>query len=138
MYRGSCYATAAVIAVATAATATAVATAAAASREAVPSQVSCVRAIFAFLSKTNSLQSRSFSFPLQQSLKMEFKPLGFHQVGALSELVLRDRGRSRPICIKKLPSNDQCLHNVVCIFTTGSEFEKINQILIYVHCTTVA
>jgi len=138
MYRGSCYATAAVIAVATAATATAVATAAAASREAVPSQVSCVRAIFAFLSKTNSLQSGCFNFPFQQSLKMEFKPLGFHQVGALSELVLRDRGPSRPICIKKLPSNDQCLHNVVCIFTTGSEFEKINQILIYVHCTTVA
>ena len=27
--------------------------------------------------------------------------LGFHQVGALSELVLRDRGPSRPICIKK-------------------------------------
>ena len=101
MYRGSCYATAAVIAVATAATATAtaVATAAAASREAVPSQVSCVRAIFAFLSKTNSLQSRSFSFPLQQSLKMEFKPLGFYQNGAMSDMVLRDRGRSRPICI---------------------------------------
>jgi len=101
MYRGSCYATAAVIAVATAATATAVATAAAASREAVPSQVSCVRAIFAFLSKTNLLQSGCFNFPFQQSLKMEFKPLGFHQVGALSELVLRDRGPSRPICIKK-------------------------------------
>ena len=61
MYRGSCYATAAAIAVATAAKATATAVATAVSREAVPSQVSCVRAIFAFLSKTNSLQSGCFT-----------------------------------------------------------------------------
>jgi len=102
-----------------------------ASREAVSSQVSCVRAIR--ISVQNhfkaSIQIR-FSFPLQQSSKMELKPLNRSFEGTGWETGVP--------ALKTFPPMINVYTLVVCIFTTGSLFDKINQILIHVNCTTVA
>ena len=106
----------------------------AASWEAVQSQVGCVWAMS--ISVQNQFASAfHFNNPPRWNSNQE--------VCIKSELWakrLQDRGpchfgKLTFLHWRKLPSNDQCLHNVVCIFTAGSEFENINQVL--VRCTAL-
>jgi len=89
----------------------AVAVAAAASREAVSSQVSCVRAIRISVQNHFASIRIRFSFPLQQSSKMEFKPLNrsFERTGWETGVP----------ALKRFPPTINVYTHVVCIFTTG-------------------